>query len=465
MILKPLQHAPPLAPDFVPAALWNRSYLEYVARTEGARDLGIRVGRPDGASWVYRTRVLPTHADYDPINLRYAERLLKTLLWAWGGSRVEIGGAPELADALRLCYSKEGARAFDADFMGPTCFGEALQIDALDDLPTPSADGGAGSVNRDLSGCRIGFDLGGSDRKCAALIDGEVVFSEEIGWDPYFESDPAYHLEGIRDSLRRAAAHLPRVDAIGGSAAGIYVNNEPRVASLFRGVTPEDLVAKVRPMFRQLQAEWGGVPFVVANDGDVSALAGSFSLEENAVLGVSMGTSQAAGCTDAAGNITGWLNELAFAPVDYRTEAPEDEWSKDRGCGVQYFSQQAVARLIPASGLPVPEELSPPEKLEVVQARMEAGDASAAAIYETIGCYLGYSIAHYADFYDFGHLLLLGRVTTGLGGLRIEATAQAVLADAFPELGERITLSMPDETMKRHGQAIAAASLPTLQLS
>ena len=57
--------------------------------------------------------------------------------------------------------------------------------------------------------------------KAAALIDGEVVFSEETRWDPYFQSDPSYHLAGVRESLRRAAAHLPRVDAIGGSAAGI----------------------------------------------------------------------------------------------------------------------------------------------------------------------------------------------------------------------------------------------------
>ena len=36
---------------------------------------------------------------------------------------------------------------------------------------------------------------------------------------------------GVHDSLKRAAAHLPRVDAIGGSAAGVYVNNEVRAAS------------------------------------------------------------------------------------------------------------------------------------------------------------------------------------------------------------------------------------------
>ncbi len=426
------QHRPPLDPGFMPAVLWNRSYLARVAETAGSREIAIRLSRPDGASWVYQTSVLPDDADYRESNYRYAERLLKMLLWARGGSRVEIGGAPELAGALQATYSADGQGLSMPTLWDPLlwptvedrCHGRPSRRRRQSKAPV-----GSTAIS---PGCRIGFDLGGSDRKAAALIDGEVVFSEEIKWNPYFESDPAYHLEGIRDSLQRAAAHLPRVDAIGGSAAGIYVDNEPRVASLFRGVAPEDFAAKVRPIFRQLQAEWGDIPFVVANDGDVSALAGSFSLEENAVLGLSMGTSQAVGCTDVAGNITGWLNELAFAPVDYRKDAPEDEWSKDRGCGVQYFSQQAVARLIPVAGLSVPEGMPLPERLEMVQAEMEKGTPSAAAIYETIGCYLGYSIAHYADFYDFRHLLHLGRVTTGSGGLLIEETARAVLAAESP---------------------------------
>jgi hypothetical protein len=66
-----------------------------------------------------------------------------------------------------------------------------------------------------------------------------VVYSEEIVWDPYFQPDPQYHFDGIMDTLKKAAAHLPRVDAIGGSAAGVYVNNRVKVASLFRGVPPD----------------------------------------------------------------------------------------------------------------------------------------------------------------------------------------------------------------------------------
>ena len=304
--------------------------------------------------------------------------------------------------------------------------------------------------------------LGGSDRKCAAIIDGQVVFSEEIKWNPYFESDPEYHRAGISDSIKSAAAHLPRVDAIGGSAAGIYIDNEPRVGSLFRGVSREDFERRIRPVFKDLRREWNNVPFEVANDGDVTAIAGAMAINDSAVLGISMGTSLAAGYINGQNQVTGWINELAFTPVDYRLDAPTDEWSGDRGCGVQYFSQQAVGRLVPASGLNIDEQLGLPEKLEAVQAFMTAGDERAAAIYRTIGTCFGYSIAHYHNFYDFRNLLVLGRVSSGDGGSIVLQAARRVLDLEFPDLSAKIAFQTPDEKTKRHGQAIAAASLPKL---
>ena len=199
------------------------------------------------------------------------------------------------------------------------------------DLP-PARSNTAASLGGHLDGCRIGFDLGGSDRKVAAIIDGRVVWSEEIEWDPYHQTDPQYHWDGIMDSLRRAAEHLPHVDAIGGSAAGVYVANQVRFASLFRGVAPDAFEKRVRNMFIDLKRAWNGVPFDVVNDGDVTALLGSMSLPEGGVLGVALGTSTAGGYVTADGRITPWLNEIAFVPVDYRPDAPRDEWSGDLGC-------------------------------------------------------------------------------------------------------------------------------------
>lgn len=318
-------------------------------------------------------------------------------------------------------------------------------------------------LGRHLEGCRIGFDLGATDRKVAAVIDGRVVFSEEALWDPRNATDPIYHFNEIMASLRSAASHMPRVDTIGGSCAGVYINNRPRVASLFRGV-PKDLFdAKITRLFLDLKEAWNGVPFVVVNDGEVTALAGSMSLDDNAVLGIALGSSQAGGYVTLNGEITTWLNELAFAPVDYDPQAPVDEWSGDGGVGSQYFSQQAVFRLAPVAGIQLDEKLGPAERLKIVQAMLHEGDELARKVFETIGVYVGYGVAYYADFYDLRHVLILGRVMSGDGGSVILTKAQEVLNVEFPELAGRIKLHLPDEATRRVGQAVAAASLPALR--
>ncbi len=170
----------------------------------------------------------------------------------------------------------------------------------------------------------------------------------------------------------------------------------------------------------------------------------------------------AGGYVNADGNITSWINELAFVPVDYNPGAPTDEWSGDYGCGVQYFSQQCVSRLLAPAEIDVDAKLPLPDQLKHVQELMAQGDCRARKIYETIGAYLGYAIAHFADFYDLENILLLGRVTSGPGGSIIIAGAKEVLRVEFPELSGQIQFHIPDEKDKRHGQAVAAASLPKL---
>ena len=454
--------SPALDPGFKPAVLWNRAYRKRCAKNPESTELAIAVSRPDGTVFAHCTPLLPHKGENIPLNNRYVDRLVKFLLWQKGGSTITLGGHDAVAETLRQTYAPGGARAFDS-MVFEKSFLTPLTVRSCPLSEMPEAHVQNMPAGRNLDGCRIGFDLGGSDRKAAAVIDGKVVFSEEIEWNPYFESDPQYHISGVRDSLKRAAEHLPRVDAIGGSAAGTYIDNEPRIASLFRGISDADFDAHIRGMFHQLQQEWGGVPFEVANDGEVTALAGSMSLKDNAVLGISMGTSLAAGYCDAHGRITPQINELAFAPIDYRSNAPADEWSGDRGCGVQYFSQQGVARLAPAAGIDLPAGMPFPEQLIEVQKLMDQNDSRARRIYETIGTCFGYAIAHYAGFYKIRHILLLGRVSSGNGGQIIVQKAEEVLAADFQALEKNIHISMPDEQLKRHGQAIAAASLPKLE--
>ena len=447
---------PPLDPGFVPASLYNREYLKDAKASADGIEIRFVLERPKGRRSVYQTFILPGDAR-TPI---YCERLLKALLWLKGGCKVFVAGSIEIADYLAGVYSATGPRTFDLEFLGQRIYRQDLTILPLSLSETPEPDELSSGIGRHLDGCRIGFDLGGSDRKCAALIDGKIVHSEEVVWDPYFQSDPNYHLQGIRDSLQRAAAHLPRVDAIGGSAAGVYIDNEVRAASLFRGVPDDQFDLHVRRIFLDLKEEWGGIPFVVVNDGEVAALAASMSLGSNSVLGVAFGTSLAAGYVNTVGGITDWLNELAFVPVDYRTDAPAYEWSKDLGVGVQYLTQQAVARLCPAAGIDLPDTMPFPERLLEVQALMASGDPRAERLFETIGVYLGYSVAHFATFYELENVELMGRVTSGKGGDVILEKALQVLAIEFPEYS--IEVNLPNEKSRRHGQALAAASLPTI---
>ena len=217
----------------------------------------------------------------------------------------------------------------------------------------------------------------------------------------------------------------------------------------------------MRPIFLEIAKQFPGVPFVVLNDGEVTALAGAVSIGRNALLGLAMGTSEAVGFVTPEGTLTDHLNELAFAPVDYREiGAPVDEWSGDAGVGALYLSQQAVGRVAGKAGFEFPTGTPLPEQLKLVQKAMESGDERAAKVYRTVGCYLGYAVAHYAMFYPLENLLLLGRVSSGRGGSIILDKAREVLAGEFPEL--KVEFHIPDEAFKRHGQAVIAATLPEL---
>jgi len=449
---------PVLHPAFRPAALANRAFRAELSASPSRIPVLLALEQADGSISHFQTAIFPEEHPKAGGNFAYLERIVKFLLWSRGGCRLHFAGPQSLATRLGAYYRDSATGRFDSNLVGERMFDRPLEI--LHTQNPPAEKRTASALGRNLNGCRIGFDLGGSDRKVAAVIDGQVVFSEETVWDPYFQTDPQYHFEGIMDSLKKAAAHLPRVDAIGGSAAGIYVNNRVKVASLFRGVPPAVFNARVKDLFLEVRKAWNNVPLEVVNDGEVTALAGSMSLGRNRILGISLGTSTAGGYVNADGNITSWINELAFVPLDYSSTAPPDEWSGDIGCCVQYFSQQGVGRLLPMAGIEVPPNLTLPEKLKHVQKLMDAGDYRARKIYETIGTYLGYGVAHFTDFYDLENVLILGRVTSGPGGDLIIEGAKAVLNLEFPELAERIAFHIPDEKDKRHGQAVAAASLP-----
>ena len=448
--------APSLDGDFRPAALAWRAFAQSIAGRP--QPIRIAMEQGDGSTYVFSRAI---SRDDVAANLRFLEREVRFLLWAVGGFRIHLD-APELLVLLLrdYLYRYDANRLFDQEVMGPTIYGRPCEIVHAPGGAFPAPRHVTVPLGRHSGGCRVAIDKGASDIKAYAEQDGVTTFAGEFKWDPNPQTDPAYHNEHIRRAIAAAAASLPRVDAIGVSSAGVYIANEPRIASLFRGLSREAFAREIVPLYHRIREEYGGIPVVVANDGAVSALAGSMSLNRKRVLGLAFGSSLAAGYVDSAGNITTWLDELAFAPIDVNPRAPADEWSLDRGCGVQYLSQQAVNRLLGPAGISFPAGMGVPERLEQVQALHRQGDPRTAKIYQTIGVYFGYALAHYANYYDIGTVLVMGRVTTGQGGEILLQAANEVLARDFPQLS--IDIRLPDEASRRVGQAAAAASLPML---
>ena len=453
----------PLDPGFMPMSVVYRDF-EAAVKAEGGEKLAIGLERNDGLTSVFTVEVFKDGTGHDEENHDFVERIVKSLLWIKGGYKVIIAGSPVIANRIKEDYSEGGIRAFDSEFMSGV-YEAPFEVINVPFDKAPVANEAASPVGRHLDGCRIGFDAGGSDRKVSSVVEGEATYSEEVVWFPKLQNDPQYHYDGIMDAMKTAASKMPRVDAIGVSTAGVVIGNRIMTSSLFLKVkneNPEAFEKVVKSIYTDIAKELGDVPIEVANDGDVTALAGAMDLDDTNVLGIAMGTSEAGGYVDGNGNITGWLNELAFVPADFNKDAMVDEWSGDYGCGVKYFSQDSVIKLAPAAKIELDENASPAEKLKVVQGLMANGDERAAKIYETIGAYFGYAVAYYAIFYDIKHVLLMGRVSSGEGGNILYKNAQKVLAEEFPELAKKITIHLPDESSRRVGQSIAAASLPAI---
>ena len=449
-----VKNMPVLDSEYVPFGVWMREYLK-----EAHTPIKVAVEREDGLISVRESAI--RGGEFAEADLRYVERLIKFSLWSIGGFKVYICGCDDIAAKLAEVYSATGERAFDYGFVDDL-YEKELEVVAVSEADFPAANEAPKAIGGHTEGCRIGFDAGGSDRKVSAVIDGESVYSEEVVWFPKVTEDPTYHFNEIVTAFKTAASKMPRVDAIGVSSAGDYVNNQPMVASLFIKV-PRERREEVKSIYTRAAAEIGDVPLVVANDGDVTALAGYMSTGKGNILGIAMGTSEAVGYVNGEGNVLGWINELAFAPVDLAPTAMQDEWSTDYGVGCKYFSQDCVIKLAPAAGIELDPELSPAEKLKVVQGKASEGHEGALDIFRSIGVYLAHTLVLYNQFYDIDTLLILGRVTSGVGGDLIISECNRVLSEEYPELAAKVNVTLPDEMMRRVGQSVAAASLPELK--
>lgn len=448
------ENLPALDKGFIPFGVWSEAYLK-----EADRPVSVAVEREDGKISVFSTFI--RSEKYAEANYRYIERFVKFLLWGVGGWKIYLCGCDKEAQRLAKAYTADGDRHFDAEFM-KNVYEKAFEVVSCDEESFPKANESTVSIGGHLEGCRIGFDAGGSDRKVSAVIDGKTVYSEEVVWFPKQAEDPSYQYEGILEAFKTAASKMPRVDAIGVSSAGVFIGNAPMVSSLFIKV-PRSRWDEVKTVYDRAAKEIGDVPITVANDGDVTALAGAMSLNSGSVMGIAMGTSEAAGYVAPDGNVLGWLNELAFAPVDLNEDAMVDEWSGDVGVGCKYFSQDAVIKLAPKAGIVLDDSLSLAEKLKAVQTLANDGHEGAIDVFRSIGSYLAHTLVLYSRFYDLRYLLVLGRVASGVGGDVLIAECNRVLNEEYPKLFSKMTVMLPDEKSRRVGQSVAAASLPKMR--
>ncbi|MCL2391008.1 MAG: ROK family protein [Oscillospiraceae bacterium] len=452
-----LKNKPELDSEFIPMYQFNETFLK-----TATEPFEIAIERNDKQIIVKSTRV---HADeaHAEADHYYLERLVKFELWQKGGFRVYVKGDEKLYKHLKKTFAPGGRRAQDAEFFG-ILYQNEFEVIKCENLPKPYEI--KKSIGGHFDGCRIGFDAGGSDYKVSAVIDGEAVYSNETVWNPKINSDPEYHYNGVISAFREAMGHLPRVDAIGISSAGLIGNNRVLHAQLFQKVPKELFEKKGRETYiravKEISDEVGKeIPFAVANDGDVAALAGSISLKKNNVLGLAMGTSFIGGFVDKEGHLSNWISELAFAPVDASPKAAMDDWSKDIGVGVSYFCQEAVIKLARPAGISLDGIDTPAKKLSAVQKLLSEGHEGAAAVFRSIGCYLGHTVPYYYDAFKADTILLLGRPVSGKGGDIILAMAKTVLSEEYPDI--KVDLMLPDEQTRRLGQSVAAASLPEIK--
>lgn len=460
-----VDNIPELDSEFIPLGKWMKAFLKQA-------DYPVKVGiERQGKITVRETRICGTD-DMFEADYRYLERYIKFLLWSIGGYTIYLSGTDRIVDRLKKEYvydekdpSKNGKRWFDVQFMEDV-FEKTITIVSVPYDEFPEEVDETVSIGGHLDGNRIGLDLGGSDLKVSLVKGGKEIFSEERVWHPKTQTNPKYHYDFITDILKESEQKLGKVDAIGISTAGVLIGNDLRLSSLFIKVPREDKEAwkQVHSVYDNVAKTVGdgSVPVVAANDGDITALAGALSFGKNNVLGLAFGTSIAGGFVNEEGNILGWFNELAFAPVDLNENAAMDEWSFDIGVACKYLSQDGVIKLAPRAGFEFEDGMTPAEKLSFMQAQVNEGSEQAGKVFRSIGCYLAHIIPLYRMFYNFDNLLLLGRVLSGEGGEIILKECNRVLVQEYPTVASEVEIILPDEKTRKVGQAFAAASLPEI---
>ena len=452
-----MKEPPILDHEFKPAYFENIEYLNAVKEFCESEEIDIAIERDNNKVDVFHLNIFPQGIGMDKENLKYVERLIKAILLIKGGWRIQIYGSDYIYYHIKKVFTSQPNGNFFYLFASKV-YGKELTVELVTkkNMVLKKYDK-TKEIKRIDKGSRIGIDVGGSDIKVVAVIDKEVVFSREIIWNPKENDNIQYHYEKLRSAIKMASKYLEHIDFIGVSSAGIIVDNEVKLAALFKKVPESDSNDRVQKIYSNLAKEFNNVKCIVNNDGDITALTLARNSNDIGILGISMGTSEGAGYITRENCISGWLNELSSVSIDYNKNA-EMDWTYSQGCGGKYFSQQAVIRLAKKANIGFESGLTDAEKLEKVQELIEKNNEKACEIFKTIGAYLGYTIPYYLQFYDIKRIIILGRLTSGKSGQIIADTAKKVLSSEFKDICEKIEIVLPNESEKRVGQAITVAT-------
>ncbi len=484
---------PPLEPGFLPVSLGDMAYLKEAEKN--GFPVKIAYERENGLVARGDTFILPQDHPNADNNIEFLLDRITAGVVHNGAHTVWFDGPKGLGSMLQMefidgpsepFFGEDGSRKWVAIDLAGTSYDKPFEIKIVGRDDVPDQNETSAPLGGGLEGRRIGFDLGASDFKVSAFDGKECVFSHEFPWNPKSYTDPRHHHAMLLGGLMEAAAKLGyNVDAMGGSSAGVWVNNRLKIGSIARGVVAgkngQDIRAAMDNLNEWLVDETGGVlnvEPVIINDGNVTALAGHLFIPgANGVIGIAMGSDEAGGYAYPKGKMDTKLYEWAFWRIDRGKNAPVEEWSKLKGIGGMYFGQRAWNRLYVPAGISHEEvggENAPiPDKLVKLQELVEKGDERAILIPKTIGIELGYSIMPYVrDCGEVSHVLVLGRCMRGKSGDIILEEADGVLKAEFNE-SYKFQLFNPDapsfaamvggETAKRFktlGQSMAAATLP-----
>lgn len=406
-----------------PAIIWAKEYLK---NTDEEFVIGI-----EGAGAEIITEKI--NSKNIKSSCFYIERVIKSMIWIYGGYRIYLSGDSRIIEYIKDVYSHSGSRKFDVEFM-----------EEIYQRPFEIKEGKikALKLSRKISmgegeGKRIGLDLGGTSIKYSVVEDGNDIFSGVLKWNPTQMNNSLYHTQMLKKAYGICEEKIGKAQSLGISTAGIIADNKVRVSSLFRNTYDKDYSG-----FYQLNEN-----YIIINDGDAAVLGSMQEGGKTGVLGIAIGTSEAGGYVDETGSVTGYLNELAFVPIDFSDESYIDSWSGDRGCGVSFLSQDGLINMCERSGIIFPDDMETSKKCIYAEELWQNGDERAQAAFRMMGEMLGYALMWYQKFYKINECVVFGGVISGKAG------------DYAVECASELFKNVHKGENSRFAQSIAAAKL------